>query len=201
MDIQMPVMNGLDALIEIRNAGNTIPVIALTANASEKDREKYMEVGFDSVVIKPFRKNELFGEICRLMGKEIVSPADNQFDEIEAINQVLFSFDDLHALVGDDKAFMMDLISTFNENTPRLVGQIKDGVFSGEAEPVKFALHQIKPSLRLFMANELLQMVVEMEELTQQFENVERLKELALELDKKTHLLIQELRIFEATMQ
>lgn len=203
MDIQMPVLNGLDALIEIRNNGNTIPVIALTANASDKDREKYMEVGFNSVVIKPFRKNELFSEICRLLGKEHFIPSQSKSSTSEKveIEKVSFSLDELHVLVGDDKGFMRELISTFLDNTPRLVNQITNGTLSGDDEPVKFALHQIKPSLRLFMANDLLQMVVEMEQLTDQNGDKEGLKQLAMELDRKTNRLIQELRIFEATMQ
>jgi len=64
MDIQMPVMNGLEATQEILhyeelNQLNHIPIIALTANALTGDREKYMEAGMDNYISKPINIEEL----------------------------------------------------------------------------------------------------------------------------------------------
>ncbi len=64
MDIQMPVMNGLEATNEILhyeevNHLNHIPIIALTANALTGDREKYMEAGMDNYISKPINITEL----------------------------------------------------------------------------------------------------------------------------------------------
>ncbi len=64
MDIQMPVMNGLEATSEILhyeevNHLNHIPIIALTANALTGDREKYMEAGMDNYISKPINIPEL----------------------------------------------------------------------------------------------------------------------------------------------
>lgn len=57
MDIQMPVMNGLDATRAIRNGknplGKTIPIIAMTANAFSEDVQHCMEAGMDAHVAKP----------------------------------------------------------------------------------------------------------------------------------------------------
>ena len=58
MDIQMPVMNGYEATRSIRALGrkdtNTLPIIALSANAREQDKQMSMESGMDSHVAKPF---------------------------------------------------------------------------------------------------------------------------------------------------
>ena len=64
MDIQMPVMNGLEATNEILhyeevNHLNHIPIIALTANALTGDREKYIEAGMDNYISKPINIAEL----------------------------------------------------------------------------------------------------------------------------------------------
>ena len=64
MDIQMPVMNGLEATSEILryeevNRISHIPIIALTANALTGDREKYMEAGMDNYISKPINIAEL----------------------------------------------------------------------------------------------------------------------------------------------
>ncbi len=63
MDIQMPVMDGYTATLEIRNLEDGqragIPIIAMTANAFEEDRKRCMEVGMNGHVGKPIDVNEL----------------------------------------------------------------------------------------------------------------------------------------------
>ena len=72
MDIQMPVMTGTEAVIEIRRkeAGTFLhqPVIALTANSLRGNKEQYLEDGFNGYVSKPFTSTELMAEIKRVMG-------------------------------------------------------------------------------------------------------------------------------------
>lgn len=64
MDIQMPIMDGINATIEIRNKlKSSIPIIALTANASVTDELKYKEVGMNDHLSKPFKREDLFNKI------------------------------------------------------------------------------------------------------------------------------------------
>ncbi len=56
MDIQMPVMNGIEATKKLREKYTDLPpVVGLSANAFEGDREKYMQLGMDEYLTKPFR--------------------------------------------------------------------------------------------------------------------------------------------------
>ena len=64
MDIQMPEMDGYKATLLIRqkeeNTGKHIPIIALTANATEEDRKKCFECGMDDYLTKPVKSEKLF---------------------------------------------------------------------------------------------------------------------------------------------
>jgi two-component system cell cycle response regulator DivK len=61
MDVQLPGMNGVDALARLRGDERTaaVPVIALTAQAMQGDRERFLEAGFDGYLSKPVDVVEL----------------------------------------------------------------------------------------------------------------------------------------------
>ena len=67
MDIQMPVMNGLEATRHIRqlDCGQTIPIIAMTANAFEDDQKDCIEVGMNGFVSKPIEPNDLYSTLAQ----------------------------------------------------------------------------------------------------------------------------------------
>ncbi len=67
MDIQMPVMDGYKATRVLRSEGCTVPVIALTAHAMEKDRKQCMAVGCSGFATKPIEKKILLSAIRRCL--------------------------------------------------------------------------------------------------------------------------------------
>lgn len=67
MDIQMPVMDGYEAVAYVRNnmpQKNHIPILAMTAHAHISKDEKFKEYGFDNFVLKPFDPDQLFTKIA-----------------------------------------------------------------------------------------------------------------------------------------
>ncbi len=74
MDCQMPRMDGYEASRQIRefeegiNAGTRVPIIALTANAMQGDREKCIDAGMDDYIAKPVKKDALFEMLRRHLG-------------------------------------------------------------------------------------------------------------------------------------
>lgn len=63
LDLQLPSMDGLDVLVEIRKTHPTLPVIILTARGSEDDRVKGLKLGADDYVVKPFSARELLARV------------------------------------------------------------------------------------------------------------------------------------------
>ena len=68
MDLQMPVMDGLEATRRLRQQGLRLPVIGLTANALAQDRDACLAAGMDAHVGKPFDVTALVALLQRLTG-------------------------------------------------------------------------------------------------------------------------------------
>ncbi|WP_086793713.1 response regulator transcription factor, partial [Streptomyces thermovulgaris] len=67
LDIQMPRMDGLTAARRIRGAGDTTPILMLTARDTIGDRVTGLDAGADDYLVKPFELDELFARIRALL--------------------------------------------------------------------------------------------------------------------------------------
>ena len=128
MDIQMPRMNGLDAIRAIRNHGGRlaqVPIFAVTALAQESDREDAMNAGAEGYLTKPVRKDDLRSALDGVaVGADRAEqpPAPPEFDEAalaelredlgdesfvrllgKCVEDVVARLARLEAAVGDDK--------------------------------------------------------------------------------------------------
>jgi CheY-like chemotaxis protein len=77
MDVQMPVMDGLEATRRIRQqeagSGRHLPIVAVTACALDADRQACLEAGMDEYLAKPVKLQDLFRILARIsvMGKPV----------------------------------------------------------------------------------------------------------------------------------
>ena len=73
MDVQMPVMNGIEATAAIREKehGSAVhtPIVALTAHAMKGDRERCLEAGMDDYIPKPINPDTLFATMEKMVKK------------------------------------------------------------------------------------------------------------------------------------
>ncbi len=75
MDVMMPVMNGLEALMALKSDYSTrsIPVILLTAQSTEQEIIKGLELGADDYITKPFSPQELVTRVKTVLGRHLKS--------------------------------------------------------------------------------------------------------------------------------
>ena len=71
MDIQLPGINGIEALHQLRadDATRAIPVIAVTASAMDRDRQKIMAAGFDGYQSKPLNVREFVAAVEAMLAR------------------------------------------------------------------------------------------------------------------------------------
>ena len=70
MDLQMPIVDGYEATIELRKDGFKRPIIAMTASAFSDDDIKSAEAGMDDFILKPVSKIDLFMMVTKWMNKK-----------------------------------------------------------------------------------------------------------------------------------
>ena len=145
MDVQMPEMDGFEAVAAIRTAeaaagaGAHIPLIALTAHAMKGDRERCLAGGFDAYVPKPIRSETLFATIDELLAglpDDVPAPAPSPtvaFDRAMAME-----------CVGDDEGLLREILGLFLDDCPRLLGELDAAIRSGDAPALRRAAHTIK---------------------------------------------------------
>ncbi|MBR3490188.1 MAG: response regulator [Bacilli bacterium] len=66
MDIMMPEISGDKCLLTMKERGYNVPVIALTADAVSGAKEKYLSIGFDDYIAKPFTKDEIKEKLTKI---------------------------------------------------------------------------------------------------------------------------------------
>ena len=152
MDVQMPEMDGLRAtrLIRAREKaiGGHIPIVAVTANAMQGEKERCLAAGMDEYLPKPVRGPELSGVINRLFGQSILSPhlsTDSQEGQEwlpALVNTTGFSHEDISKLA-----------QTFIDVVPGRLIQLQQAVAQGCVGEVESVSHLLKGSLSVFSAH------------------------------------------------
>ena len=146
MDMQMPVMNGIEATLRIRKEISAdIPIIALTANAVKGENEKCIAAGMNAYVTKPFEEESLIKTIGTLLGKEIKMEAATKNGH--ASNDKLFDLDGLRKLSRGNEAFVIKMINIFIKSAPESVVEMKEALGTDDIARIKSVAHRLKPSI------------------------------------------------------
>ncbi len=162
MDHMMPVMDGVEALRRIRDelpGGDSLPVVALSANATTDARKMFLEVGFDGFVSKPFRMKDMIEVLKKHLPAEVI-----QSGEYTEGLQRWESEELLQSLMGD-------YYKLIDSRTKKIQGLFQEG----RIRDFTIEVHGMKSSSRMIGATDLSEQFYELEQLGNA-ENVEEIQ-------------------------
>ncbi len=194
MDIQMPGMDGVEVLRRFRQAKTgrfsfvtptDTPVIAVTANAPEGDEQRFLELGFDGHLSKPFRQSQLLAMLTqhlqlsaptepRQAGAGSAGPAPLG---VAASSTAAAGLDVLDAGAlerlreldpNNENRLMERVVNAFETSVGRLMPQLQDALLANELAGIRHVSHTLKSSSASIGAVKLSKMCSEIESMARQ---------------------------------
>jgi len=200
MDVQMPEMDGLEAtkrirnyelgitnkaqadasssLFVIRNSSFVIPIIAMTANAMQGDRERCMEAGMNDYISKPISpqtladvlekwlpKGEKKNDECGMMNKEEPATDDSHSSLITHHSSLIFDRAGMMARLMNDTNLASMVAESFLEDIPQRIAALKEYLETGDAAGAERQAHTIKGASANMGGERLRAAALEMEKL------------------------------------
>jgi PAS domain S-box-containing protein len=159
MDIQMPVMDGIECTKKIRSLTNTIkagiPVIALTANALKGDDDKYYSAGMNGYLTKPFNENALYNILVQSLNLQPNTDIANTHPimPIRPTNKpliseaALYDLSFLQSMSGNDPNFLPMMVKLFVETVPGVLLKIQEAEGMKDWKMVGNLAHKLKPTI------------------------------------------------------
>ncbi len=179
MDVQMPVMDGLQATSAIRNLDcddrSTTPIIAMTAHALDGDREECLAAGMDSYIPKPLDAKKLvwLTETVThdpLKVQRNISRQKNFYHNGAKLSATsndeskkLLDLDSALKRLGGDQELFKEFVAIFLEDAPGMMKEIEDGLNGNDAGAVEKSSHALKGLVSNFGAKECVDVSLKLE--------------------------------------
>lgn len=151
MDLNMPVMNGMEALSIIRNSRqhHHLPVIATTADNLSHNRDELLANGFNEIVIKPYNSGQLYRSVVKCLKMNTPVPAGHEEDFPEPyLNHLLNTY-------GNDRSFIHSLLKSMRKSFNELPQQLMEGIGNEDEHYLRSVIHKIRSSVNLLKNEEL----------------------------------------------
>lgn len=160
LDIQMPVLTGVEAARILRNEQYQGVIIACTANDNKDDCLSYQKIGMNDFLIKPFKKES----IKLLLDKwraviDFQEPAPlSAVDERSVFVDELWDVDDFKGTVGGDMDLGKSILFDYTDQTRELLAKAEKAVLASDYDALNMIAHTIKGSSAAISANKLRQL-------------------------------------------
>jgi two-component system, sensor histidine kinase and response regulator len=175
MDLQMPVMGGLEATAAIRrrevSTGLHIPIIAMTAHAMKGDRENCLAAGMDGYIPKPISVKGLLEAIDAVAGNPQAGHESAEAETPSGSAGDISSLVDRRALliqVDGDTALLRRMVSIFLADAPERLSAIRAAVESNNAESLAKLAHRLKGAVGNFSSEAVTHAALRLETIAQQ---------------------------------
>ncbi|PSK95163.1 tetratricopeptide repeat protein [Taibaiella chishuiensis] len=203
MDIQMPVMNGVEATMHIRRkmppGKSDIRIIAMTANVLQEDVLGYLAAGMDGYISKPFQTDELLLKMNAVLDRDHSAAAATQ--PPEAAEAQLMTLPDqvtdmnfLDQFTKGSAEKKNKYIGMFLENGPKLLHTIISSLRDKDYERLKVAAHSMKPQLSYMGVKEEVSNIFLIEQTAGEVAHRDRLPALVAQLEHLCTKAFEELR-------
>ncbi len=178
MDVQMPVVDGLEATRRIRQICHerklNISIIGMTASAMSGDRERCLEAGMDDYVAKPIKPECFYEVIERYLDKTSNSPSRSMSGQ-----RLDYAFTQN---VQKNKTLMAELVRDFLEDYPRVMEELRAGIGNQQCGEVEVLAHNLKSVIGFFNADVAFQMARQLETAAHE-EDLENVRDVFLMLE------------------
>lgn len=174
MDCQMPVMDGLEATRQIRKweqeSSHHIPIVAMTANAMQGDRECCLAAGMDDYLAKPFNVQSLKGILDRWLPLNSSAPqihpaAVIPVTEIEKETPPI-DLSHLRNMIGDNTGTINKILVMFAHSLDDLLTRLQSSMTDRNIEATRFVAHELKGTSANVGANTLSELAAKIESIT-----------------------------------
>jgi CheY-like chemotaxis protein len=182
MDVQMPVMDGIEAVKIIRETiDKNLPIVALTAYAINGDNQKCIAAGMNDYLSKPFEESQLLNIVSKWLGKSLSKEKDTV--ELITNEEALYDLSKLNEIARNNKAFIDKMLKLFIDQIPSAVEEIQAAYLIKDFDIIKRVAHRIKPSIDNMGITSLTTVVREIEALAVENANSPKLLQLIQQLD------------------
>jgi PAS domain S-box-containing protein len=149
MDVQLPEMDGLAVTQAIRAKEQAtgharVPIVALTAHAMKRDRERCLAAGMDAYASKPIRAAELFAIIDQLLPSGAVAAGA---PGAKTDSGAAFDVDTALSMVDGSRELLAQMGQSFIDRSARSLEELHDSALRGDAAAVERAAHRLKSAV------------------------------------------------------
>ena len=193
MDVQMPIMDGIEATKAIRKAKQKyVPIVALTAFAQKGDNQKCFDAGMDDYLSKPFEEIQLLEIISKWLGKSDSLTTYNS--EVIKVEPKLYDLSEIESIARGSKEFMDKMISLFIDLIPKSILEIKMAYQEEEFVQVSKVAHRIKPTINNMGIVSLKEVIREIEQFADSYKKSEKLSGLINHLEETLKIVVESLQ-------
>ncbi|MDZ7630309.1 MAG: response regulator [Gemmatimonadaceae bacterium] len=151
MDCQMPIVDGFEATRRIRAAegeGSRTPIVALTANALQGDRERCLAAGMDDYLSKPFSRQALRQVLDRWLPTSTTVAAAGNVDLCPRAETDILDPQALAdvRLMDPDGSLLRGIVTLYLDDGAKLLAAVTDAQGAGDLEALAFSAHTLKSS-------------------------------------------------------